>query len=244
MKDTARRPAVPGVTPDARFPTRTLIELPYPAKLETIDALITAYLDEERKPASAVFVLDVSGSMDGERLDGLKAAMRALTGTDTSLTGRFARFRAREDVTIILFSADLVDERTFTIDDTAPDGPDMTAVREFVDGLAADGGTAIYTGLERGYQVVADQQAKDPDRLYSIVLMTDGENNRGDDIDAFRRAHDGLPDAVRRVAVFPILFGEANTEEMQSIADLTGGRLFDAKSQSLADIFKQIRGYQ
>lgn len=59
MKDTARRPAVPGVTPDARFPTRTLIELPYPAKLETIDALITAYLDEERKPASAVFVLDV-----------------------------------------------------------------------------------------------------------------------------------------------------------------------------------------
>ncbi|HYO44416.1 MAG TPA: substrate-binding and VWA domain-containing protein [Candidatus Limnocylindrales bacterium] len=244
MKDTARRPAIPGVAPDARFPTRTLIELPYPAKLETIDALITAYLDEERKPASAVFVLDVSGSMDGERLDGLKAAMRALTGTDTSLTGRFARFRAREDVTIILFSEDVVEERQFTIDDTAPDGPDMTAIRAFVDGLATHTGTAIYTGLERAYEVVAEHQASDPDRLYSIVLMTDGENNHGDDLDGFRRVHGGLPDAVRGVAVFPVLFGEANTEDMQAIADMTGGRLFDATSQSLADIFKQIRGYQ
>ena len=71
MKDTARRPAIPGVALDSRFPSQSLIELPYPAKLETIDALITAYLDEERKPASAVFVLDVSG------IDGGGAARRA-----------------------------------------------------------------------------------------------------------------------------------------------------------------------
>ena len=44
--------------------------------------------------------------------------------------------------------------------------------------------------------------------------------------------------------VFPILFGDADRSAMQDVADLTGGRLFDAKSQSLADIFKQIRGYQ
>ena len=244
MRDTARRPAVPGVAPDARFPSRTLIELPYPAKLETIDALITAYLDEERKPASAVFVLDVSGSMEGDRLEGLQDAMRALTGTDTSLTGRFARFRAREDVTIVLFSSDVVDQRQFTIDDTAPDGPDMTAIRDYVDALRTHAGTAIYTGLERAYQVVAEQQAADPDRLYSIVLMTDGENNEGMDLGNFRDVYGGLPDAVRRVAVFPVLFGEADTDDMQAVAELTGGRLFDAKSQSLADIFKQIRGYQ
>ena len=134
MTETGRRPAIPGVALDSRFPTDTLIELPYPAKLETIDALITAYLDEERKPASAVFVLDVSGSMEGERLDGLKAAMRALTGTDTTLTGKFARFRAREEVTIILFS-DGSSTGQFTIDDTNPDGKDMTAIRDYIDGL-------------------------------------------------------------------------------------------------------------
>jgi Ca-activated chloride channel family protein len=244
MKDTARRPAVPGVAPDARFPSRTLIELPYPARLETIDALITAYLDEERKPASAVFVLDVSGSMEGDRLDGLKAAVGALTGTDTSLTGRFARFRAREDVTIILFSGGVVDQRRFTIDDTAPDGPDMTAIREYVDGLGTYSGTAIYDGLQRAYELVAEQQAADPDRLYSIVLMTDGENNEGMDLGSFRDVYAGLPPAVRKVAVFPILFGDAEKEAMDAVAELTGGRLFDAKTQSLGDIFKQIRGYQ
>src|SRR5262249_47495628 len=103
MTDTARRPAIPGVPLDSRFPTQTLIDLPFPAKLDTINTLITTYLDQIRRPASAVFVLDVSGSMEGDRLDQLKTAMGALTGTDQSLTGQFARFRSREQVTIITF---------------------------------------------------------------------------------------------------------------------------------------------
>jgi Ca-activated chloride channel family protein len=244
MHDTSRRPAIPGIALDPKFPSAPLVELPFPAKLDTIDALITGYLDEERRPASAVFVLDVSGSMDGDRLEGLKSAMRALTGTDTSLTGKFARFRAREDVTIILFSSDIVDEKTFTIDDTDPNGPSMTAIRDYVDGLTTYAGTAIYSGLERAYDDVQQRQAKDPDRLYSIVLMTDGENNAGDDIDAFKAKFNALPDAAKQVAVFPVLFGEGNTAEMQAVADTTGGKTFDAHSQSLQDIFKQIRGYQ
>ncbi len=106
MTDTLRRPAIPGIPLDPRFNASTLIELPFPAKLDTIDTLITTYLDEIRRPASAIFVLDVSGSMSGDRLDQLKTAMKALTGTDTSATGRFARFRAHEQVTIITFSDD------------------------------------------------------------------------------------------------------------------------------------------
>ena len=31
---------------------------------------------------------------------------------------------------------------------------------------------------------------------------------------------------------------------MQALADLTGGQPFDATSDDLDDIFKQIRGYQ
>ena len=67
---------------DSRFTSQTLIELPFPAKLDTINALITTYLDQVRKPASAIFVLDVSGSMAGDRLAQLKTAMKALTGLD------------------------------------------------------------------------------------------------------------------------------------------------------------------
>lgn len=244
MTETSRRPAIPGVSLDARFPSQTLIELPFPAKLETINALITAYLDEERKPASAVFVLDVSGSMEGDRLDNLKTAMKNLTGTDTTITGGFSRFRAHEQVTIITFSSQVEDDRVFTIDDTAPNGPDMTAIRDYVDGLHTYDGTAIYTGLEQAYADVAKSQASDPNRLYSIVLMTDGENNRGVDPDQFGRDFAALTAPVRAVPVYPVLFGEGSKDAMTSIATLTGGTVFDATTTSLETIFKQIRGYQ
>jgi Ca-activated chloride channel family protein len=244
MTDTSRRPAIPGVPLDARFPTQTLVELPYPAKLDTIDNLITVYLDQIRRPATAIFVLDVSGSMEGQRLDDLKTAMRALTGTDTSLTGRFARFRAHEDVTLETFSSDVLDVRTFTVDDTDPNGPSMTAIRDYVDGLAAGGGTAIYSALQRAYVLVLTQQATDPDRLYSIVLLTDGENNTGLSADGFGGALLALPPAVAAVHVYPVLFGEANKADMAAIATSTGGTVFDATTQSLQTIFKQIRGYQ
>ena len=44
--------------------------------------------------------------------------------------------------------------------------------------------------------------------------------------------------------MFPILFGEGSPAELNSIADLTGGRVFDSKTKSLAAVFKEIRGYQ
>jgi Ca-activated chloride channel family protein len=244
MTDTLRRPAIPGVALDPRFPTNTLIELPFPSKLDTINALITAYLDEVRKPATAIFVLDVSGSMEGDRLNNLKQSMDALTGTDTSLTGQFSRFRAREQVTIITFASDVRDTRQFTIDDTQPGSPDMQSIRTYVDGLETYDGTAIYSALEAAYDQVTIQQKTDPDRLYSIVLMTDGENNSGDNFQALSSQYSGLPAAARDVHVYPILFGDAQTDQMQSIADLTGGKLFDATTSSLESIFKQIRGYQ
>ncbi|HEY4754220.1 MAG TPA: VWA domain-containing protein, partial [Candidatus Limnocylindrales bacterium] len=244
MTDTARRPSIPAVALDSRFTTQTLIELPYPAKLDTINALITAYLDQVRKPSSAIFVLDLSGSMAGARLDALKQSLRALTGTDTSLTGTFSRFRAREQVTMITFSGEVLDTRTFTIDDTNPTGPDMTAIRNYVDGLTTYSNTAIYDGLEAAYRAVAQQQAADPNRLYSVVLMTDGENNAGLSADQFASEYQALPASARAVSTFPILFGEASVQAMQSIADLTGGKLFDAQNSSLETVFKQIRGYE
>ena len=244
MTDTLRRPAIPGVALDPRFTAQTLIELPFPAKLDTIDALITAYLDEVRRPASAVFVLDVSGSMAGDRLDQLKAAMNALTGTDPTLTGKFARFRAHEQVTIVTFASQVEEVREFTIDDTAPTGPDMTAIRNYVNGLQTYDGTAIYSGLEQAYKTVGEAQATDPNRLFSVVLMTDGENNAGVSPDGFANDFAGLAGPVRAVHTYTVLFGGGNKDAMTSIATLTGGTLFDATTTALETIFKQIRGYQ
>jgi len=244
MTDTNRRPAIPGVALDPKFPTTTLVSLPFPSRLDTINSLLTTYLDQVRRPASAIFVLDLSGSMNGDRLDNLKHALTQLTGLDTSVTGQFSRFRAREDVTFITFSTDVNDVRTFTIDDTNPNGPDMSAIRQYIDGLDAGGSTAIYSALDRAYSVVGTSVSNDPNRLYSIVLMTDGESNTGDSYGNLQSKYQSLPANVQAVHVYPILFGEGAVSDMKSIATLTGGTVFDAKTTSLDQIFKQIRGYQ
>ncbi|NUT41570.1 MAG: solute-binding protein, partial [Thermoactinospora sp.] len=80
MTATHRRPIVPGVAPDPRFGAARLVELPFPNRRATADELITTYLDRVRVPAEALFVLDTSGSMKGDRIEALRQALVALTG--------------------------------------------------------------------------------------------------------------------------------------------------------------------
>ena len=94
MQNTDRRPVIPQVKPDSRFPTQILVELQFPSTLKVVNALLDAYLNEIRPPSHAIFVLDTSGSMSGSRLEALKKALTGLTGLDDSLTGQFAQFRA------------------------------------------------------------------------------------------------------------------------------------------------------
>ena len=244
MTTTARRPSIPDVQPDSRFTTQLLVELPFPSNLNVIDSLLFAYLDQIRPPAHTYFVLDISGSMEGDRLNSVKKTFDNLTGADQTITGRFARLRAREEITIIPFNGSVVDDRTFTINDVTSTSPDLAAVRRYVDGLQANSATAIYDALRRAYTDADKAKAAEPDRFYSIVLMTDGESNTGSDANGFKRFYSSQPDAVKAIPTFAIIFGEASPQALTDIANLTGGQVFDSRNVSLASVFKVIRGYQ
>ena len=244
MAQTLRRPAIPGIPLDPHIPDRLLIELPFPNTVEVIDALLFSYLDEQRVPAHAYFVLDVSGSMEGDGLRDLKAALNGLTGLDTSLTGRFSRFRGREEISIITFSGEVDPAQDFRVANTDPQGPDMQRIREFVDSLTAGGNTALYSALTEAYQEASAAQAQDPDRYYSIVLMSDGASNMGMDAGQFSDFYRSQPAAARGIRAFPVIFGKADRTTMEGIAAITGGRAFDGTRDPLDAIFKQIRGYQ
>jgi Ca-activated chloride channel homolog len=41
-----------------------------------------------------------------------------------------------------------------------------------------------------------------------------------------------------------VLFGDSDPQELEQIATATGGKVFDARTAPLADVFKEIRGYQ
>jgi Ca-activated chloride channel family protein len=240
VRETWRRPGVTGVALPAELPAAP-VELSFPDTREAIDALLTAYQDRLRRPSRTVYVLDVSGSMKGDRIRQLKTALAGLTGLNTSLTGESCRFRSREEVILLPFSSRPAAPQRFTVD-AADAQPSRDRLRAAVGRLSAGGDTAVYDSLTAAHREL--DGAEDRNRFTSIVLMTDGESNRGRVLADFTAQMRKRPADAEPVPVFPVLFGEAAEEQMRQIAEVTGGELWDARGGDLTKAFCQIRGYQ
>lgn len=247
-RETLRRPVVAGVAVNPLIPQKELVELPFPASRKTMDDLLDAYQERLRRPASTYFVLDTSGSMKGDGMDQLQAALADIAGGDVSLTGRFARLQPREKVFLQPFSDELGASLSLTMPEVLAAGQApspaaaaaLTQVRTFGQDLRADGGTAIFSALKSTYQKALADKARDPDRQYGIVLMTDGKNAEGLSTKEFMSWHAKLDKPG--VPVFVVLFGAASETELAPVATATGGRVFDGR-KGLRAAFKQIRGY-
>jgi Ca-activated chloride channel family protein len=231
---TLRRPVVAAARPADPLSPEQRRELPFPGTRSVADGLLSSYEHRLRRPSRTVYVLDTSGSMKGRRLERLKAALNGLTGG----------FREREQVTLLPFGSTVKQVRTHTVDPADPKaGP--AAIRADSAALTAEGDTAIYSSLAAAY----DHLGPDTESAFtSIVLMTDGENTAGRSAAEFAAFYRALPAARQVTPVFPIVFGDSDRSELDSIAELTGGRLFDGTKEegpgSLDGAFEEIRGYQ
>ncbi|MFI1222591.1 MULTISPECIES: substrate-binding domain-containing protein [unclassified Streptomyces] len=231
---TLRRPVVAAARPADPLSPEQRRELPFPGTRSVADGLLSSYEHRLRRPSRTVYVLDTSGSMEGERLARLKSALNGLTGD----------FREREQVTLLPFGSAVKQVRTHTVDPADPKaGP--AAIRADAAALTAEGDTAIYSSLAAAY----DRLGPDTESAFtSIVLMTDGENTAGRSAAEFEAFYRALPPARRVTPVFPIVFGDSDRSELESVATLTGGRLFDGTKEegpgSLDGAFEEIRGYQ
>lgn len=224
----------------------SVFELPFPAKLDTVQTLLQAWVANVKKPSNMTFAIDTSGSMSGGRMDALREALHVLSGSDArSGTESFLQFQPRERITYLEFSSSV--KSTFATE--IPSDPSgyqqaMDAINATIDGYNARGGTNIYGTLQQAYQEALKGAGEDA--ITSIVLFTDGERTAGPNEREFERWYRDFVSkhsAAANVPVYVILFGEADVTEMTSLAELTGGRTFDASSDSLAAVFKEIRGY-
>ena len=236
-ESTLRRPVVLGVPPASGLAEDKRRELPFPGSRAVADGLLDAYDNTLRRPSRTVYVLDTSGSMAGERLERLKTALAELTGD----------FRDREEVTLMPFGSAVKqgEVRTHKVDPASPKAA-QDAIRSDAGSLSASGGTAIYSSVQEAYRFLGTSAGgtAPADTFTSIVLMTDGENTDGDPASAFDTFYRSLPAEQQRTPVFPILFGDSDRGELDHIASLTGGKLFDAQKGSLDGAFEEIRGYQ
>lgn len=260
-RQTLRRPIRPEVAAKVEdlLPRQGLqVELPFSPDRALSDGLIAAYLNEFRRPIASTFVLDTSGSMSGGgRQQQLVQAIHYIAGADASLTGRIARLTSRERLWLQPFSETPYDLVAFEVPagaaaargvqeqaDSDAKQKVLTQVRDVADQLQMKGGTALYDAVYKSLQHMLEERQKNPKYQYSVVAFTDGENNKGRSIEDFRRDYAALPEDVRGIPVFWVLFGEGNEAALTELARLTGGRVFDARKTPLYSVFKDIRAYQ
>lgn len=139
-----------------------------------------------RTARDVTFVIDVSGSMSGEKLVQAKAAGRQLLN---SLSGA-DRFR------LIAFSSDVND---FAEGWSAVNPGSLRRAQEWLDGLSATGGTNIGGALERALEASTPEN-----RLGLVLFMTDGEPTVGERDPAKLAARASQQRGERRVFTFGI----------------------------------------
>jgi Ca-activated chloride channel family protein len=139
-----------------------------------------------RTARDVTFVIDVSGSMSGEKMTQAKAAGRQLLNS----LGASDRFR------LIAFSSDVND---FAEGWSAVNPGSLRRAQEWLDGLSATGGTNIGGALERALEVSTPEN-----RLGLVLFMTDGEPTVGERDPAKLAARASQQRGERRVFTFGI----------------------------------------
>lgn len=223
--------AANGTDPAASPATVPAFAIPSPAVSE---AIIDQFLVTKRK-ATIILALDVSGSMLGEPI---KVA--------TTATAEFIdRLDPKDRVGLIAFSGN-VD----TLTPVAPVADVGETLRSQVLGLLASGGTNMNGAVCKATELLQAEQAKDlaagENRLYGIVLLSDGRDTAGA-VSAGRMFEVCLATGEEKEGpkVFVISFGdETDKAVLQRIADETHGALFAAYVASIGTAYLKISAEQ
>lgn len=204
-----------------------------PIKLPNADVIMEAlnlYQGEFRKPSLSIYCLDFSGSMYGKGEKELKEAMDLIL--DQEKAGELLlQANPREVNQVIFFNDGIID--SVLIEPSTDEA--LKELNARIQAQKADGGTDMYGAMIEGMKTL---QSYDLDKYNpAIILLTDGVSSGS--YDAFRGVYNemGLD-----VPVFSIMFGDADPNQLEEVADFTRARVFDGR-EDLAGAFRSVKGY-
>ena len=118
---------------------------------------------DERKDATLIFVIDVSGSMNrGDRLGLVKRSLELLVG----------QLRPQDKVGVVIYGS----RGHVLLEPTA--GSNTETIMGAINALRSEGSTNAAEGLELGYRMAEGELH--PDRITRVMLLSDGVANVGD----------------------------------------------------------------
>jgi Ca-activated chloride channel family protein len=217
---------------------RTISPIVWPDAAVTYEAL-TLYQTAFRKPSLTVFAVDCSGSMKGEGLQDLKAALTDLFDPQTA-NRYLIQIGSGDIIVVIPFDNAFLWQQPLIVEGNKP--ADISRLIASIQSLYPRGKTNIYQPVAAAWQYFKSLGPDLNNYLPSVILMTDGQSNVGslDELMAFWRK---LKPEFELPPVFCIMYGNASDEQLKSLAKASYGRVFDGRHGGLNKAFRKAKGY-
>lgn len=152
------------------------------------------------KPIAAVFVADVSGSMNGEPLNRLKQSLltgQKYLGKDNSIG--FVSYSDNVTINLPIGKYDTNQQSMFV---------------GAIDSLQANGGTATFDGILVALKMLQDEMKINPEIKPLIFVLSDGETNEGHSLDDIRSLIE-----TYKIPIYTIGYN-ANIKALESISKI------------------------
>ncbi len=189
---------------------------------------------QTKKKATIVIVLDVSGSMQGDKI---KNAVEA--------TANFLK-RLEKDDEVFVFA---FNDHTTELQPSGRAGDVAEKLGDTVRALYADSGTALYDAVcqaaDKVNELRAEHEAAGDKRLYGIVVLSDGQDTASgkSENDMFNCLPSG--EDVQGIKVFTIAYGDdADKDLLLRVANRTNGKTFSGDPATIEKVYTAISAEQ
>lgn len=172
------------------------------------------------KPILAVFVADVSGSMNGEPLNSLK----------TSLINGMQYINTTNYVGLVSYS----DEVVINVPVGEFNLNHQSAFKGAVESLSASGGTATFDGIIVAADMLIKAKEQYPDAKMMMFVLSDGETNRGYSLKDIEEAMDAL-----NIPIYTIGYN-ADIPALESISSINEAANINADSDDVIYKLKNL----
>ena len=227
------RPAVPDVPVGYPITTELGVDPNQPSTvLDVPDAAVIAAVQASwqfvKKQADVLLVIDVSGSMQGDKIDQARqAALAFLDKLPAQNRVGLMTFNHMINVSVPLDSF----ERN------------SSQVRSAVQNLFADGDTAIYDAVIQATQLLSQDQ--ESDRIRAIVLLSDGQDTASlASLNSMVNEISSQRAGKNPILIVPVAYGEdADINALNAIARASSTRVQSGDPASIQRVLEIISSY-
>jgi Ca-activated chloride channel family protein len=178
-----------------------------------------------KKPVDLVVVMDISGSMRGDKI----------VAARSSLLQFIDLLDDRDRLQIVLFNTNRV-----TVSPLSPLGEKRADVTVRVSGIVEGGNTLLYESVRAAYRDLEEQG--DPKHIRAMVVLSDGEDTASNiSLQTLLDEIDDRSEAGDATKIFTIAFGgDADRDVLRQIAEITGGQQYEGDPETISEVYARI----